>query len=260
MTKQICGYDEQSGTSCKLDYLAQELETIVANNEKALVFSQYPYKTLEPIKQKLLRFEPAIYDGSLSDKQSEKLLEAFQKQPSPKVLLTSVKAGGVGLNLTRATQVFHFDHWWNPAIAKQAEARAHRLGQSQTVVVHSLFTAGTIEEKIERLLNEKESLFDKVIEDLTEEDIKGALTQEELFGLFDLDPPKARTTSRKSTRSSYTPSASYADLKQIETQLNQAQSVDEVRRIAKSACSVVGYKAFCYLLGGLSTPELMKGK
>lgn len=258
--KQICGYDEQTGTSSKVEYLVEELEMIVANNQKALVFSQFPQKTLEPIQQKLSVFKPTIYDGSLSDRQGEKMLEAFQEQALPKVLLTSVKSGGTGLNLTRANHVFHFDHWWNPAIAKQAEARAHRIGQKQTVIVHSLFIAGTIEEKIYLLLKEKQSLFDTVIDELTEEDIKGALTLEELFGLFDLEPPKSRANVKKPMRSSYTPSASYAELKRVETLLNEAQTVERVRQIAQSSGSQIGYKAFCYLLGGLSTPELMKGK
>jgi SNF2 family DNA or RNA helicase len=258
--KQICSYDADSGTSCKLDYLAEELENIIANNQKALVFSHFPQVTLKPISKELQQFSPAIYDGTLTDSQGEKLLKAFQNEPTPRVLLTSIRAGGVGLNLMRASQVFHLDHWWNPAIARQAEARAHRHGQSETVIVHRIFTKGTIEERIYQLLQEKQSLFDMVIDDLTEEQIKGALSLEELFGLFDLEAPTPRDKRPVKKRSGYTPVAPYSALKQVEDKLNRAESIEEVRRVAQLECSRIGYKAFCYLLGELATPEMMKGK
>lgn len=259
--KQICSYDAQSRTSSKLDYLIGELESIVANGQKALVFSQFPQVTLRPLQQALQEFSPAIYDGSLSDKQSEQVVAAFQNQATPKLLLTSVKSGGVGLNLTRANQVFHFDHWWNPAIARQAEARTHRIGQEATVVVHSLFTEGTIEEKIYQLLKRKEELFATVIGDLTEKQIVGQLSLEDLFGLFGLEAPKPQQGKQaRQKRSDYHPMASYTELKRVEILLKQAQTVDEVRRIARQEIAKIGYKAFCYLLGELSTPKLMKGE
>jgi SNF2 family DNA or RNA helicase len=109
----------------------------------------------------------------------------------------SVKAGGVGLTLTAASHVFHFDHWWNPATARQAEARAHRIGQQRTVFVYDIFTRDTIEERIYYLLREKQQLFDRIIDDLSEEYVRGAFTDEDLFGLFDLKPPDQQATKSK---------------------------------------------------------------
>jgi hypothetical protein len=130
-----------------------------------------------------------MFDGQLGDSRRERLLDDFMNREQPKVLLMSVQAGGVGLTLTAANHVFHFDHWWNPAIARQAEGRAHRIGQTQTVFVHDLYTSGTIEERIHDKLQEKQALFDAVIDDLSAEYVQGAFTDEDLFGLFDLKPP-----------------------------------------------------------------------
>ena len=256
--KQTCSYDSETHSSCKLDYLVQELEIIVANHQKALVFSQYPQITLRPLMKRLQSFDPAIYDGTLSDMQARQLVNAFQGKEAPRVLLTSVRAGGTGLNLTRASQVFHFDQWWNPAVARQAEARAHRIGQSDRVVVFSLYAKDTIDERIYDLLRSKERLFGDVIDDLTEEEIKGSLTLQELFGLFGLDAPKPNKRQPAKKRAGYYPTASYKDLKRAETRLKQAQTAMDVRRIAREECSIIGNKAFCFLLGELSTPELMR--
>ena len=150
----------------------------------------FPIATLTKLLEPLSGFSPAIFDGSLSDSQRQTLIERFQEAEEPKVLLMSVKAGGVGLTLTRANHVFHFDHWWNPAVARQAEGRAHRIGQAETVFVYDIYTNGTIEEKIRGLLAMKQQLFDEVIDDLSSDYIKGQITDEELFGLFDLDVPE----------------------------------------------------------------------
>lgn len=195
--KQICNIDPASGTSCKLDYLVEQLDTIVESQEKALVFSQFPVASLRKIEPSLKQFSPAIFDGSLSDVRREGLINNFQERDSPKILLMSVKAGGVGLTLTAARHVFHFDHWWNPAVARQAEGRAHRLGQTQPVIVHDIYAKDTIEERIHDLLQEKQALFDTVVEDLSVDFVNKALSDEDLFALFDLKPP---TPNRPSTR------------------------------------------------------------
>ena len=106
----------------------------------------------------------------------------------------SVRAGGTGLTLTEANHVFHFDMWWNPATAKQAEGRAHRIGQEKTVFVKTLYTVGTIEERIREILRRKEVLFTQVIDDLSVEEVAHRMTDEELFGLFDLEPMKPDKT------------------------------------------------------------------
>jgi hypothetical protein len=187
--KQICNIDPETGESCKLEYLADELESIVENDRKALVFSHFPKVTLSRLTSPLAQFSPEIFDGTLNDRQRDELINSFQNREDPKVLLMSVKAGGVGLTLTRANHVFHFDHWWNPAVARQAEGRAHRIGQEETVFVFDIYTRDTVEERIHALLAEKQQLFDNVIDDLSADYVQGKISDEDLFDLFDLELP-----------------------------------------------------------------------
>jgi SNF2 family DNA or RNA helicase len=92
------------------------------------------------------------------------MVRRFQDEPhGPRVFVLSVKAGGTGLNLTAANHVFHYDRWWNPAVEDQATDRAHRIGQTRAVQVHKLVCAGTVEEKIDRLLEQKRELASKVV-------------------------------------------------------------------------------------------------
>lgn len=195
--RKICNLDPQSQRSCKLDYLVDQLDAVVENNQKALVFSTLPNVTLRKIAPQLQEYHPALFDGSLSDNQRESLIRRFQSDEAPHVLLTSVKAGGIGLTLTRANHVFHFDHWWNPAVTRQAEARAYRIGQSRTVFIHDIFTRDTIEERVHSILLQKQHLFDQVIDDLSAEYVRGAISDEELFALFDLKPPPPARAGRR---------------------------------------------------------------
>ena len=190
--KQICNIEPASGDSCKADYLQNELAEIIDGGYKALVFSQFPQKTLLTIKERFQEYEPEIFHGGLSSSQREKIFDDFQENEKPKVLLASIKAAGVGLNLTRANHVFHFDHWWNPAIARQAEARAWRIGQSLPVFVHDIYTNDTVEERIYRILSEKQALFDEVIDDLSSDYVQTALSDEDLYRIFDLEKPGTR--------------------------------------------------------------------
>ena len=92
------------------------------------------------------------------------MVRSFQEDPfGSKVMLLSLKAGGVGLNLTAATHVFHFDRWWNPAVEDQATDRAYRIGQTKNVQVHKLITIGTLEEKVDAMLESKRDLADRVV-------------------------------------------------------------------------------------------------
>ena len=106
------------------------------------------------------------------------------------------RAGGQGLNLQNTSYVFHFDRWWNPAVERQAEDRAHRLGQTFPVHVYRYILEGTIEERIDHVLREKQLLFDELVDGVSI-DLKSALTSEELFGLFGLKPPKPAKTPRR---------------------------------------------------------------
>lgn len=186
--KQICNYDNDSGESCKLEFLKEQLETIDENGEKALVFSQYPNVTLRKIMPLLNEYSPVIFDGSLSERERTKIVDNFQTEETNTLLLMGVLSGGMGITLTRANHVFHFDHWWNPAVIDQATARAHRISQNRDVIATSLYTAGTIEERIATLLSTKRGIFQDVFGQMVDDE-GTRLSDEDLFGLFDLPVP-----------------------------------------------------------------------
>lgn len=193
--KQICNIEPVSGESCKLDYIEDVLTNLVETGEKMVLFSQYPVKTLQLIQPRLERFNPLIYSGALSSKQRAAVIEQFEEDDDIRVLLISLKAGGLGLTLTAANYVAHFDAWWNPAIMAQAEDRTHRIGQKKNVTVLSLISKHTIEERIQTILDEKKVLFQEVVGDISEDDLSHNLTEKELFSLFGLQ--RATTEEKK---------------------------------------------------------------
>jgi HJR/Mrr/RecB family endonuclease len=199
--KQICNIDPSTGESCKADFLVDQLDGIVESGQKALVFSHLPQVSLSQIEPRLRDFGTATFDGRLSDIRRDAIIQAFQNHDRPAVLLMSVQAGGTGLTLTAANHVFHFDHWWNPAVARQAEGRAHRIGQEHTVFVYDLYTESTIEQRIYNLLQEKQALFDAVIDDLSVDYVQGKITDNELFGLFGLKPPASEPVTTRAVQS-----------------------------------------------------------
>ena len=187
--KQICNFDPYSGESTKIEYLLEEfLEQACSSNQKAVIFSQY-VRTLEQMADHLKSYNPLVYTGQLSTAQRDRILELFRSQDDYKILLLSLKAGGLGLNLTRANYVLHYDRWWNPAVERQAEDRTHRIGQLRTVFVTRLICNNTIEERIEKLLERKKMLFQEVVDELADVRLERVLSEEELFGLFNLTPP-----------------------------------------------------------------------
>ena len=118
----------------------------------------------EPHLEMQLGCEVLFLHGGTSKKARDEMVRRFQEEPrGPKVFVLSVKAGGTGLNLTAATHVFHYDRWWNPAVEDQATDRAYRIGQKQSVQVHKFVCAGTVEERIDRLLEQKRELASKVV-------------------------------------------------------------------------------------------------
>ncbi|MBO7721035.1 MAG: ATP-dependent helicase, partial [Kiritimatiellae bacterium] len=149
----------------KLERLFELVETIFANGESALVFTQYA-KVGAWLRGELgRRFgrEFPFLHGALAAKEREAQISVFKKTRGPGLFLLSLKAGGFGLNLVKATHVIHFDRWWNPAVENQATDRAHRIGQARTVFAHLFITAGTIEEHVDRMLLRKAAVADSVI-------------------------------------------------------------------------------------------------
>jgi superfamily II DNA or RNA helicase len=166
--KQICNHpaqflrehDASTGRSGKLRRLGEELETALAEGDAALLFTQYRAMgeiLVRFIEERFALTAPFLH-GGVSRSQREAMVARFQKEDGPPVMVVSVKAGGTGINLTRASHVVHVDRWWNPAVEAQATDRAHRIGQTRTVVVHTLVTAGTLEERIDKMLEEKAEL------------------------------------------------------------------------------------------------------
>lgn len=185
--KQICNFDPATGESAKLERLEADLEEVASSGRKAIVFSQW-VDTLQRLKERLQRFGPLEYHGRVPSIHRDKIIRRFREDPSCHVILMSYGAGGVGLNLQFASYVFLFDRWWNPAVEDQAINRAHRIGAAGPVTVSRFITVGTIEERIHRVLEEKRELFNLIFSG-SEGHRKMGLTQEELFGLFDLRCP-----------------------------------------------------------------------
>jgi len=187
--KQICNFDPLSGESAKLERLEADLEEIVASGRKAVVFSQW-VGTLRHLRKRLAPFAPLEYHGRIPVREREAVLARFRDEPNYRVLLISYGAGGVGLNLQFAEYVFLFDRWWNPAVEAQAINRAHRIGAQGAVNVVRFITLNTIEERIDRILEEKQTLFETIF--AGEGWAQGVgLDAAELFGLFQLALPEA---------------------------------------------------------------------
>jgi len=188
--KQICNFDPATGASSKLERLEADLEEVVTSGRKAIVFSQW-VETLRRLAGRLQRFGPLEYHGRIPARQRDAVLREFRESPDRHVMLMSYGAGGVGLNLQFAGYVFLFDRWWNPAVEDQAINRAHRIGAAGPVTVTRFVTLGTIEERIDRILEEKRALFATIFSG-ADVPSKMGMTQQELFGLFDLKGPGGR--------------------------------------------------------------------
>jgi SNF2 family DNA or RNA helicase len=182
--KQICNFDPATGASSKLERLEADLEEVAASGQKAIVFSQW-VNVLEKIRDRLHRFGILEYHGKIPSKKRETVISQFKEDPSKHVILMSYGAGSVGLNLQFCRYVFLFDRWWNPAVEDQAINRAHRIGAAGSVTVNRMLTLGTIEERINQVLEEKRALFEIILSQ-TDAPRSLGLTQDEVFGLFDL--------------------------------------------------------------------------
>jgi SNF2 family DNA or RNA helicase len=173
--KQVCNHPVHalgrpgplSGRSGKLDRLDEMLAEAVDEGDSSLVFTQYAVmgRLLADHLNRTLGIERLLLDGSTPIPEREKVVDRFQLDDgTPRVLVLSLRAGGLGLNLTRANHVFHFDRWWNPAVEDQASDRAHRIGQTRVVQVHRMICAGTIEERIDQLIDAKRGLAEQIVD------------------------------------------------------------------------------------------------
>ena len=172
--KQICNHPAQflretSATtqrSGKFDRLTEMLEEVIAEEHRALVFTQFR-KMGDLLSAHLINtFGPTVIfmHGGIPQRKRQEMIDRFQAEgDDARIFVLSLKTGGVGLNLTAANHVFHYDRWWNPAVEDQATDRAHRIGQYKTVQVHKFVCVGTLEERIEAMSEEKRKLARNII-------------------------------------------------------------------------------------------------
>jgi non-specific serine/threonine protein kinase len=198
--KQICNHPAQflaqtdyaPDDSAKFQRLAEICEPIRERQEKALVFTQFQALT-QPLADFLVgvfgRPGLVLHGGTPVGKRQH-LVREFQQDDGPPYFVVSVKAGGSGLNLTAASHVVHFDRWWNPAVENQATDRAFRIGQKKNVLVHKFVCRGTVEERIDRMLREKQALADQVLAQ-GGETMLTEMSDEELLGFVALDLNRA---------------------------------------------------------------------
>jgi non-specific serine/threonine protein kinase len=198
--KQICNHPSQflgdghyaEKESGKFDRLRALCEEIASRQEKALIFTQFREMT-EPLAAFLAEVfgrEGLVLHGGTAVKKRQALVDAFQSEAGPPFFVVSLKAGGTGLNLTAASHVIHFDRWWNPAVENQATDRAFRIGQRRNVLVHKFVCRGTVEEKVDALIEEKVSLARDVLEGGAET-LLTEMSDEALVDLVSLDIERA---------------------------------------------------------------------
>ncbi|MCC5841530.1 MAG: DEAD/DEAH box helicase [Opitutales bacterium] len=191
--RQICVspalYDHrQDPNSPKIAYVAETVSELIDEGHSVLIFSQFAgcldilMATLEAKKINLFRL-----DGSTPMKKRKTYVNEFQSAEKASAFLISLRAGGMGLNLTRASYVIHVDPWWNPAVENQASDRAHRIGQTRSVLIQRLVMRHTVEEKISQLKEEKRAIYDRVFDQSPGSGRSGGLTRDDFAFLLDLD-------------------------------------------------------------------------
>jgi non-specific serine/threonine protein kinase len=165
---------------------------LAQRQEKALVFTQFR-EIADPLAGHLRGvFGRAglVLHGQTPVSKRREMVAGFQEEDGPPFFVLSLKAGGVGLNLTAATHVIHFDRWWNPAVENQATDRAFRIGQKRNVLVHKFICQGTVEEKIDKLIEEKVGLANDLLGDGSGEKLLTEMTNDELLRFVSLDITK----------------------------------------------------------------------
>jgi SNF2 family DNA or RNA helicase len=171
--KQVCNHPAQflkdnsaiPGRSGKLARLGEMLEETLAVGDRSLIFTQFAEmgQIIRKYLQETYGVEVMFLHGGTAKKQRDLMVERFAAPDGPRIFLLSLKAGGTGLNLTTASHVFHFDRWWNPAVENQATDRAYRIGQKRNVQVHKFVCGGTLEERIDEMIERKKEVAGQVV-------------------------------------------------------------------------------------------------
>jgi SNF2 family DNA or RNA helicase len=173
--KQICNHPAQflqdaspfsKDRSHKLSRLTEMIEEVIESGESLLIFSQFKEicEELDNYLRKSMHYSTYLLHGGISRQKRQKMIEEFQDPDTePSIFILSLKAGGVGITLTKANHVFHFDRWWNPAVENQATDRAFRIGQQKNVFVHKYLAVGTLEERIDQMIEQKKRLSESIV-------------------------------------------------------------------------------------------------
>lgn len=194
--KQICNHPSQylgqegyaPNESGKYERLREICETIYEKRERVIIFTQFKEitKPLSEFLETIFEHEGLVLHGGTSVKNRKDIVDKFQGDEYVPFMVLSIKAGGVGLNLTAASHVIHFDRWWNPAVENQATDRAFRIGQKKNVIVHKFITKGTIEEKIDMMIEDKIKLSNEIVPDIQESFIT-EMSNADIMDLFKLN-------------------------------------------------------------------------
>lgn len=176
------------GRSGKLERLEELISEILEASERVVVFTQYVawVQLLAPYLRRRFHVPVLTFHGSLSKSERDEVLEQFADRSGPPILMASLKAGGVGLNLASAQHVIHYDRWWNPATEDQATDRVWRMGQTSLVTVHKFVTRGTVEERIDALIREKRHLSEQLLSEDRGDNWVAELSNRELKELVEL--------------------------------------------------------------------------
>ena len=193
--KQICNHPDQylgqhsyaEEESGKYARLREICETIYEKRERVIIFTQFKEITehLKNFLEIVFQHEGLVLHGGTAVGKRKDIVAKFQGDEYVPFLVLSIKAGGVGLNLTSANHVIHFDRWWNPAVENQATDRSFRIGQMKNVIVHKFITKGTIEERIDLMIEDKTKLSKEIIPDIQESFIT-EMNNKQLMDLFKL--------------------------------------------------------------------------
>jgi SNF2 family DNA or RNA helicase len=174
-----------------MEDLRNRLSVLIGSGEKALIFSQFVEEPFgaRRLARELADFRPLLLVGSLDPAARAAAVAEFERDPNRRLMILSLRAGGLGLNLAVASYVFHFDRWWNPAVETQAEDRVHRIGQHRPVQVFTYISADTVEERIDEIVTEKRTLFADIIDGMT----TTSLSRLDLDSLLRAAAPSFRT-------------------------------------------------------------------
>lgn len=236
--KQICNADPETGESSKIEDIRQRVETLVQQQNRSIIFSQYTSENfgVDAVAQALCEFNPLCFKGNLSQDQRRSVIQRFRSIDAHKVLILSLRSGGVGLNRQEASYVFHLDRWWNPPVERQAEDRSHRYGQTIPVNVFKYSCVGTIEERIDQILEQKQDLFDRLVDDVSI-DLSTSPTSDQLFGLFGLEMPERANRDRRQRPSGLELEARCAQILQ-----KRGWTVERTHRSRDGGIDVIGFR------------------